>query len=379
MAKVSKYQQVVEWVKNRIRTGELCAGDKLESENELSVLFGISRQTIRHALELLVQEDILDRVQGSGTYVKEMKASAEEKLELSKTVTIISTYVDGYIFPRILQSMVKVLEDAGYSVQIMFTNNCLETERRLLLRLLEEKSRNPLIVEPVMSGIPNPNCKYYRRLKARGIPILFFHSYYPDLDIPHISMNDEMVGRIATEYLISHGHTKIAGIFKSDDGQGHRRYKGYLKALIHAGIAIREERICWIDTGDVKHFSDIAKKVGQRLTDCTACVCYNDEVAHELTKLQQNGTLVLPEDFSVIGVDNSDLARLNAVPLTSVAHPMEALGQKAAEGILRLIQNPDASVTYEFPINIEERDSVRQTAAEFPAKILEQITSREKE
>lgn len=364
MAKVSKYQQVIEWVKNRIRTGELCAGDKLESENELSVLFGISRQTIRHALELLVQEDILERVQGSGTYVKEVKESETENLELSKTVTIISTYVDGYIFPRILQSMVRELEHAGYGVQIMFTNNRLETERRLLVRLLEEKSRNPLIVEPVMSGIPNPNIKYYRRLKSRGIPILFFHSYYPELDISHISMNDEMAGRTATEYLIKHGHTKIAGIFKSDDGQGHRRYKGYLKALLHAGIEIKEDRICWIDTGDVKNFSDILPKVRRRIAECTACVCYNDEVAHELTELQLSGQVVFPEEFSLTSVDNSELARLNSIPLTSVSHPMEALGHKAAEGILRLIENPDANVTYEFPVSIEERNSVREIAAE---------------
>lgn len=358
MGKLSKYQQVIEWVRKRMQNGELSAGDRLESENELSAYFGISRQTIRHALELLVREGVLERRQGSGTYIKDTNASEEEKLELSKTVTIVSTYVDGYIFPRILQAMARELEKGGYGIQIMFTNNLLETERRLLLRLLEEKSRNPLIIEPVMSGIPNPNIKYYRRLKARGIPILFFHSYYPELDIPHVSMNDEMAGRAATEYLIRHGHTKIGGIFKSDDGQGHRRYKGYLKALLHAGIEIEESRICWIDTQDVQSFSDIYPKVRKRFADCTACVCYNDEVAHELTEAQKDETWLGPEGISLISVDNSELARLNSIPLTSVTHPMEALGQKAAEGIFKLIENPNANVTYEFPVNIVERESV---------------------
>ena len=173
-----------------------------------------------------------------------------------------------------------------------------------------------------------------------------------------------MVGRTATEYLIRHGHTRIAGIFKSDDGQGHRRYKGYLKALIHAGIEIREDQICWIDTSDAQNFSDISEKVQRRLTDCTACVCYNDEVAHELTQLMKSAKILLPVDFSMISVDNSELARLNPIPLTSVAHPMEALGHKAAEGILRLIENPDANVTYEFPVSIEERNSVRRIVSE---------------
>ena len=94
-----------------------------------------------------------------------------------------------------------------------------------------------------------------------------------------------------------------------------------------------ESRICWIDTLEIKDFSRIVEKLKNRLRGCTACVCYNDEVAHELTRrMLQNGKKI-PEDLSVVGIDNSDLARLNPVPLTSVGHPMEALGTRAAEMI----------------------------------------------
>ena len=53
MAKTAKYKQVVDWVKNRIETGELRDGDKLETEQEIGKRFGISRQTVRHGLEQL--------------------------------------------------------------------------------------------------------------------------------------------------------------------------------------------------------------------------------------------------------------------------------------------------------------------------------------
>ena len=150
---------------------------------------------------------------------------------------------------------------------------------------------------------------------SRGIPILFFNSFYEGLNIPHISMDDIQAGKIATEYLIQKGHTRIAGVFKTDDGQGRRRYLGYLKALGHAGIEVDESRICWIDTLEIKDFSRIVEKLKNRLRGCTACVCYNDEVAHELTRrMLQNGKKI-PEDLSVVGIDNSDLARLNPVPI----------------------------------------------------------------
>lgn len=355
----SKYLQVTEWIQKRIASGELVGGDKLESENEISSLFGISRQTVRHALGLLVQQGILTTVRGSGTYIADAYMRGEVEKTLSRTVTIISTYADGYIFPRILRAMVKKLEEHAYSARIMFTNNQISTERSLLRRLLEEGKRDPLIVEPVMSGLPNPNRKYYLRMKERGIPILFFHSFYPELDIPHVCMNDEEAGRLATEYLIQQGHKNIGGIFKADDGQGRRRYMGYLKALIKAGIEVREERICWVDTLELRAFPVMKPKILERLKGCTACVCYNDEVAHELTEFAAQEKILIPDQLSVVSIDNSELARLNGVPLTSVSHPMEILGEKAAENILRLIEDPGFDATWEFPVELEIRSSVR--------------------
>ena len=64
---IAKYRQVTEWIQNRIATGELNRGDQIESENDISRTFGISRQTVRHALGLLEQQGILTRIQGSGT------------------------------------------------------------------------------------------------------------------------------------------------------------------------------------------------------------------------------------------------------------------------------------------------------------------------
>lgn len=361
MGTTAKYQQVTEWILKRIASGELKEGDRLESENEISAAFSISRQTVRHALGILGQQGVLVSVQGSGTYVKSHHPAAAP---LSRTVTIISTYVDGYIFPRILQAMVRTLEQAGYSSRVMFTNNHLETERQILERLLEEGSRDPLIVEPVMSGLPNPNLSCYRRLKTAGIPVLFFHSYYPELDIPHVSMDDEQVGRLAASHLISKGHTSIGGIFKADDGQGKRRYAGFISAMRENGIEVKEDRILWIDTQEMREKLRENSRILNRLKDCTACVCYNDELAYYLTKACQEKGISIPEQLSIVSVDNSDLARLNPVPLTSVAHPMEILGKKAAENMLRLIENPGCDATCEFNPELEERSSVRDQKTE---------------
>ena len=360
---MAKYQQVVDWVQSRLSSRELHPGAKLESENEISEMFQIRRQTVRHALKVLHQEGIIVTRQGSGTYIRNPEDDSNV-WGVSRTINIISTYVDSYIFPRIIQSMGQTLGAAEYGINLMFTQNQLEAERKILRRILAENSREAIIAEPVMSGLPNPNAELYRRLQDRGIPILFFHSFYPELTIPHIIVNDSMAGQIAAEYLLSQGHRNIAAIFKVDDGQGMERYKGYLKALMQADIPVNSSRVIWIDTETQRNLSEIAPWIVKRMEGCTACVCYNDDVAHSLTAILQENHLRIPEDISLVSIDNSELASLNSVSLTSVSHPMEKLGRKVAENMLRLLSNPGFDANYEFTPELTVRESVCVRGAE---------------
>lgn len=125
-------------------------------------------------------------------------------------------------------------------------------------------------------------------------------------------------------------------------------------------VELKLENFIWITSRDTKDFSGISAKLDLRLPDCSAVVCYNDEVAFELTRYAQAKGIRVPEDLSIISIDNSDLAQLNQVPLTSVRHPMEELGMKVADGIVSLIQDPSQDITYEFETELVVRDSVMQ-------------------
>lgn len=70
--------------------------------------------------------------------------------------------------------------------------------------------------------------------------------------------------------------------------------------------------------------------------------------------------LKVPEDISVVSIDDSELAVLGDVALTSVPHPMDKLGEKAANNLLRMIENPSYDGTYEFDAEIVCRDSVKK-------------------
>lgn len=353
---MSKYQTVVGWVSENIENGTFQAGEKLLSENELSKKFQLSRQTIRHAIDILAQQKLVTKIQGSGTYIGQGRKGSPRRSYMN--IAVISTYVDSYIFPSVLRGIERVLSDAGYATQIAFTGNQISVERNTLEKLNARADIDGLIVEPSKSALPSPNLHLYRDLMEQRIPILFFNTSHRDLELPLVSLDDVLVGRRAAEYLISKGHRKIGGIFKSDDGQGHLRYSGFIKTVLSHDIPIRERNVIWIDTEDMKKAGVLEDCLYYRLENCTAVLCYNDEVSCLLIGLCKKWGIRIPEDLSIISIDNSDLATASDVKLTSFAHPREALGRKAAKNMIRMIENPYFDGTFLFDSEVVERSSV---------------------
>lgn len=353
-----KYRTVEKWVLENIRSGAFKAGDKLPSEHELGVKFDLSRQTIRHAIDMLEQQSLIKRVKGSGTYIGGEKRCGRQ--EHYKNVAVISTYVDSYIFPPVLRGIERVLSREGYTTQIAFTGNKVDREQEILEKIIQKDMIDGLIVEPAKSALPNPNLHFYQKLMERNVPILFFNSFYPALALPCVALDDCAVGRQAVEYLIRAGHREIGGIFKCDDGQGHLRYTGFMEGARKGGVHIRTRNVVWLDTEMQHDLEEWPDYVLSRIKDCSAVVCYNDEVAYVLAGICQKRGIRIPKDLSMVSVDNSELSTMGPVSMTSFPHPMEALGKMTSENMIHMIQDPYFDGNYYFESQVVERDSVKK-------------------
>lgn len=358
---MAKYQRVAAWIKEQIVERKLLPGDRLETELAMSRRFGISRQTVRQALGVLQQEGILERRQGSGTYV--LDASRAYPAGQSRRIGVISTFTDDYIFPGILRGMERVLRQHNYTMQPTFTYNRVEQERQALEQF-QESNLEGLIIEPTKSALPNPNLPFYQELLARNMPMVFFNSYYPELDIPCVRLDDRKAAEVATRYLIEAGHRRIAGFFQSDDLQGRMRYAGYLDALLAHGIRINAWNTLWFATEDIPRLFTDSTEILRRLADCSAVICYNDRLAVSLLSFLSAEGLRVPEDLSVVSIDNSSHAQNSMPPLTSVNHPKEELGSATAEALLQRMRTPFTEVTTRFPPVLVERESVRRIASQ---------------
>lgn len=331
-----KYFQLMEDLKEQILSGRIQAGEKLPSENELSAAYQISRQTVRKALSMLQSAGYIYAEHGRGTFCSKLARHTHT----SKNIAVVTTYLSDYIFPRVIQGIDSVLTAKGYSIILKNTRNSRTQEARCLEELLQ-KDIDGIIVEPSKSQVYCNHMNLYRKLDEYQIPYVFIQGYFSQLkDKSHVLMDDCKGGYLVTQYLISLGHRKIAGVFKSDDMQGQNRHKGYALALREAGIPYNPDLVVWYYTEDRKiHPYESIREISKTPGCMDAVVCYNDQTALAVIRALRENGLRIPEDISVTGYDNSRIADQEGLQLTTIAHPQEKLGEMAAELLLELMQN----------------------------------------
>ncbi|MFB0921367.1 MAG: GntR family transcriptional regulator [Oscillospiraceae bacterium] len=353
----SKYLQLSNILAEKIRDGVYPVGSNIPTEIELSASYDVSRQTVRQALSVLVGKGLIIKKQGSGNRV------VSNGLSLSRRkIAIIASHTNDYIFPAVLRDIQTVLSQNNYSSQIIATHNKISLEQEALQFVLTQSFAG-VLAEGVKTALPNPNLALYQRLKQAGIPLVFFHGGYAELERSVCVTDDNFAGGYQlTRYLISKGHTHIGGIFNCDDLQGKQRYQGYVTALRDAGLPVPDDKLLWFSTEDrysiidCQDLSLLINYVRNRLFGCTALVVYNDEIAYHMISILKQAGYSLPDKMAVVSFDNSYYCTLSPVPITSLSHDSEKIGIVAANQLLRVIGGKETR-SVSVPWKLIERQS----------------------
>lgn len=336
-----KYKFLAELLRSDIVKNGDRPGYKIPTENELMQRYSMSRQTVRHALQLLTKEGLVQSRQGSGTYSTGRIGAVGKST--TRQIAVVTSFLDDYIFPTILHDAQGVFSEAEYTTLIFATENCVSNERLILQKLLQEPPAG-ILVEGSKTALPNPNIALYQQLQKMGVPIVFLHGIYRELaNIPCVGDDNFKGGSQLAQYLIAKKHTKIAGIFKSDDIQGLQRYHGVVCALCENDVPVQDNRFIWYDTQtraemmenrDMSYLQFFIKK---RLQKATAVICYNDEIAFLLIQELLSAGFRVPEDVAVVSFDNSYYSQMSQVAITSLRHKGQKMGSLAAQQLLQLL------------------------------------------
>lgn len=196
-----------------------------------------------------------------------------------------------------------------------------------------------------------------KRMDAINLPKIYVDVYDDTHKSDSVVTENIYSSYEITNYLIQQGHTEIGFVGTVGSTTSITdRYMGYLRALLEQGITPRD---IWNIPDRRKEGGAIPLKLPKELP--TAFVCNCDETAFQLVKELTAQGLLIPEDISIAGFDNSIYAQLCSPPLTTVAVDIEEIGRLAAKRMIRYMENPNnkGGEVFRIPGKIIYRDSIK--------------------
>ncbi len=169
-----------------------------------------------------------------------------------------------------------------------------------------------------------------------------------------VESNDEVGARSAARHLLSLGHRdfvvigieppNVSGKFEYSSGPSEsvtwRRLTGYRQGLELGGVRLRDERIV---VGPATFDGGLAAfhRIWEDGLRPTAILAMSDVTAIGVMWAAREVGLRVPDDLSIVGFDDLDVAKHASPPLTTVHQPIRQKGEEAARLLLRMIANPD--------------------------------------
>jgi DNA-binding LacI/PurR family transcriptional regulator len=242
----------------------------------------------------------------------------------------IGLVIDDYRNPwfvDLLRGMESVLSDLGYQVMLADSrpgrNRIKEATDGLLAMHVDALVLAAEPSEPMLAGTWVPTVVAGWR---KGVP--------SGADL--ITNDDDRGGSIAADHLLGLGHTRIGHVSGSDGASAHRR-AGYQRALEAAGVEVVIGESA--GTSEEDGYGSACWLLDNH-PDTTAIFAANDSMALGAFAAIKARGLSVPNDISVIGYDNSPLAKSRFLDLTSIDNRSDLVGVDAARRLLARIEDP---------------------------------------
>jgi LacI family transcriptional regulator len=237
----------------------------------------------------------------------------------------------GYFSP-IVEGAAEALYARDARLVLCPTGHQHDRECSMLDRLLGGDTDGTLLITPMESAAE------LRQLCRHGAPIVVIDPTRPlDEDIPVVAGANWSGGRVATEHLIALGHRRIAVITGTLGWSAcSDRVAGYHSAMLAADLPLLPEYLIESDFQEAGGAA-AARRLLALPTPPTAIFAFNDLMALGAMRTARQFGLSVPDDLSLVGFDNIDLACVTSPELTSVSQPLQEMGRLGATMLYRQI------------------------------------------
>jgi GntR family transcriptional regulator of arabinose operon len=356
--RIPLYTQIREYVLDKINQNIWKPGDRLPSENEFAEQFNVSRITVKNALTQLIENNLIYRIQGKGSFVsldpagEKLLYSQEPMVYSSKTKQLIA-----YLMPRLentftaqlLNGIESELTKLDYRLIYCKTYDSQKTEKEILREVIQLGVKG-IIIFPVDGETYNEEIL---RLTLNDFPLVVVDRYLRGIETNCVCSDNVEGAREVTTYLIENGHRQIGFISTAYQGTTsiEDRLVGYERALAENQIPVEHRlRLVHFDAeqvnivlkegkGDSSTKEEIKAFLKQN-PDITAVFAINAAVGLTVIEAAKDMNILVPEQLSVVFFDNYELSSLSSVPPTCISQEEKVMGEEAARLLDSIIQNP---------------------------------------
>lgn len=330
---------------------------------DVARLSGVSTATVSYALsgKRPISEETKQRIQEAIAqldYVPDLNARGLSMRD-SKLIGVVVPQTEpgdrlmfqNSFYSEILGSIEYFARQQGYHILISATD-----ANESYLTLAKKRNLDGIIV---IGMYPDD---FYQQMKKTQIPIVLIDSYCNDHYYHNIRIDDAYGSYLAARYMLENGHTRIAffsGQLK-ENGVMQKRLLGYRQALEEFSVPFRQE---YVFEGQIDYSSGIAlaEQLMESGRNATGIVAAADILAIGAVKGFFEAGKRVPEDYSIIGFDDVEIAKYLTPGLTTVRQQISLKGQKAVQLLLKHIEDPTLPKQEEIlPLQLVVRGSVKK-------------------
>ncbi len=326
---VPQYLQLKQHLAEEIRKGRITA--QVPAERVLAKQHGVAYMTVRRAVSALVDDGLLYRKPGQGTFICQPGHVARRTGNIGFVLDpVIADGVGNAFFSKVFAGAEREARVHGHS--LIYSSHTAD-----LVPLATPKGRTP--AKRKVDGLIAAGLNDDKLVLAlsRQVPVVLVDDSVEGSKIPSVRVDNIAASLQATRHLIERGHKRIAYLGGSSASiVGRERIGGYVQALVESGLQADPTLIYQATFGFDTGYQG-AKALFALHHPPTGLFCANDTVAFGALKwLNENGRKV-PSEVGVVGFDDLDASAHVHPALSTVAVPKERIGELAVRTLVGMI------------------------------------------
>ena len=343
--------------------------EKQATIRDVARLAGVSLATVSRVLsdgDYPVSAELKQRVRDAVAQLGYVPNTVARSLrqDVSRDIGLVIPNISNPFYLQTMLGINDALNKKDYSLILCNTMRNAQQERVYLRQLFERKVRGI-----ILSSV-DENADIVKEYGKKGMKFVLLDQKITGMESTGINFDSRAGARMATEHLISLGHSRIAfATMPMTRWTRTEMHMGYRDALVLAGLGYDPRLVYERMPEKLAPYADFELEAGKMIAEsfladgcpATAIVCINDMLAIGLIKTLQSKGIQVPEDVSVFGFDDIPYASTFEPSLSTVHYPAIETGRLAAMMLMDTLESGSG----EMPVSMQLAPSlvIRETVA----------------